>query len=97
MGAVDFVTSPAAIADYEARHYEAVEAGRGRALNASRHITEAIKALPNLEPVQLAQICCVLSAKVDQSNWSHLDEGLSEHLDSAADMATDIHNRQHAL
>ena len=80
----------------EARHYEAVEAGRSRDLDASRHITEAIKAL-RIEPCQVAQICAVLSAAIDRSGWSHQSDGLSEHLDSAADMATDIHDRQNEL
>ena len=84
------------IREVVARHYEAVEAGRDRDLAASRHITEAIKKL-SIQPCQVAQICAVLSAAIDRSGWSHQSDGLSEHLDSAADMATDIHNRQNAL
>lgn len=83
--------------EFKARHVAAVDAQRDYELKVCRPAIDAIKALGSIWPSQVAQICAVLSAKVDQSGWSHQADGLSEHLDSASDMATDIHNRQNAL
>lgn len=78
-----------------AEHYEALfdaadrkAAQEAYAIESARPACEAIKAIRNLEPQAVAQICAVLSAQIAASGWGHWQEAVdaSEYLDSACDV-----------